>query len=148
MGRNREIPVTPKLLCAFEFRCVPEPNTGCLLWLGAERKEGYGNFHIGNAKYVLAHRFSYTVAKGVIPPGMVIDHLCRTPQCVNPDHLEAVSNTENIRRGNAGKYQRDKTHCPQGHPYFGENLRVNPQGRRLCRICGRDWYHRNKENAQ
>jgi hypothetical protein len=66
---------------------------------------------------------------------MHLDHLCRVRACVNPDHLEPVTQAENIRRGHGyAAWQRAKTHCPQGHPYAGDNLLID-QGRRRCRIC-------------
>ncbi len=56
----------------------------------------------------MAHRWFYEQAKGPIPDGLSIDHLCRVPPCVNPDHLEAVSHTENVRRGKAAKLTMKK----------------------------------------
>ncbi len=69
----------------------------CWLWLGNINK-GYGRCK-WNGKNVGAHRVFYEVHKGPIPTGADIDHLCRVPSCVNPDHLEAVSRAENTRRG-------------------------------------------------
>jgi hypothetical protein len=80
---------------------IPEPNSGCWLWLGSLRS-GYGRFSL-NGKTCEAHRVSYEHLVGPIPQGMMIDHLCRTRCCINPDHLEPVTNAENIRRGQAGK---------------------------------------------
>lgn len=80
---------------------------------------------------------SHELHKGPIPEGLVIDHLCRNRGCVNPDHLEAVTQRENILRGEGlAAANARKTHCPKGHPYSGENLYVVPSsGRRQCRIC-------------
>src|SRR6202030_118623 len=77
----------------FDRHWIPEPNSGCWLWLGACNEFGYGKF--GKVK---AHRFSYEREKGPIPDGLEIDHLCRNKSCVNPDHLEAVTHGENRRR--------------------------------------------------
>lgn len=100
-----------------------EPNSGCWLWLGrwhgAKRKYGYYQ-HEG--RQYLAHRLSYELLVGEIPEGLVIDHLCRTPPCVNPEHMEIVTIAENVRRGHFPNTA--KTHCPQGHLYSGDNLRV------------------------
>lgn len=106
---------------------------GCWLWQGYCNEKGYGKFH-HRADCSMAHRFSYVLFKGAIPEGLQIDHLCRTRNCVNPNHLEAVTCQENIRRGTSGKYQLLKTHCPAGHPYEGENL-VRYKNTRVCRTC-------------
>ena len=88
---------------------------------------------------MLAHRFSYERAKGVIPEGLELDHLCRNPACVNPDHLEAVSGHENVRRSDGpSAINARKSHCPNGHPYLGENL-VRWKNHRYCVACKRAW---------
>ncbi len=74
-------------------KIMPEPNSGCWFWLGALSR-GYGS--LKNAR---AHRVAYEMTIGPIPEGLVIDHLCRVTSCVNPDHLEAVTQAENVRRG-------------------------------------------------
>ena len=71
----------------------------CWLWTGAITN-GYGVIHSG-ATHVFAHRAAYEMSVQPIPEGLVIDHLCRVPRCVNPSHLEAVTHAENVRRGNA-----------------------------------------------
>jgi HNH endonuclease len=76
----------------------PEPNTGCWLWTGQLSDRGYPMTTYANKKY-RAHRLFYEQARGPIPAGMTLDHLCRVRCCVNPDHLEAVTQTENRRRG-------------------------------------------------
>lgn len=85
----------------FDDKVLPEPNSGCWLWMGAISVDGYG--HIRTRRGMeKAHRISYERSRGPIPEGKVIDHLCRVRCCVNPDHLEVVDTAENIRRGNAG----------------------------------------------
>lgn len=98
----------------------------CLLWTGAINNRGYGHRTI-KGKSVLAHRAAYEEAFGPIPSGLEIDHLCFNRLCVSPDHLEAVTRTENVRR------QRARiTHCPQGHSYD-----MTIYGYRACRTCRR-----------
>ena len=81
-------------------RCQPEPMSGCWLWSNKLQK-GYGMFKY-NGKRVMAHRVSYVAFSGDIPEGHVVDHLCATKSCVNPDHLEAVTVSENSRRQRHG----------------------------------------------
>jgi hypothetical protein len=78
-----------------------------------------------------AHRWAYEQWRGLIPIGVIVDHLCCVTSCVNPWHLELVSQSENSRRGNGG-FRR--THCPSGHPYDMKNTRVY-RGMRYCRAC-------------
>ncbi len=76
----------------------------CWIWQGApEGDNGYGRLRIGRGRRVPAHRFFYERAFGVIPHDMQLDHLCRIPLCVRPEHLEPVTGTENVRRGKVAK---------------------------------------------
>ena len=118
----------------------------CWPWRGANNGVGYGQIRVGGrrGKQIYAHRLSYEFAKGPIPDDLTIDHLCRTPPCVNPAHLEAVTHGENLRRGDS--YWRRKTHCPRGHPYDTFNTYVKPsEGRRRCRQCLRGSYIKHKD---
>lgn len=108
--------------------------TSCWEWKGSINYKGYGHFW-ASGKYISAHRFSYEHHVGPIPEAMHIDHLCRMRHCVNPAHLEPVTNRENIKRGDQGKFQSSKTHCPNGHPYLGYNVYITPIGGRQCRSC-------------
>lgn len=121
-----------------------EKSADCWLWRGAADSHGYGRFHL--IDYTTgAHRFAYESAVGPIPDGLQLDHLCRVPLCVNPQHLEPVLQIVNVRRGKSGDWQRSKTHCPQGHPYDAENTYVSKTGSRSCRACARDRYRKKKE---
>ncbi len=108
----------------------------CWIWLGGKTSGGYGRFMIycdwigtgHHGKLIPAHRFLYETTVGKIPDGLEPDHLCNTPACVRPSHLEPVTHIENKRRAK-------KSHCPKGHPYSGKNLYVDPRGWRRCRTC-------------
>lgn len=100
---------------------------------------GYGFVnHWSIGKAALAHRVAYEFFVGPIPERYQIDHLCRVRLCVNPEHLEAVTQRENIRRQPNVLAQLARTHCPAGHPLEGDNLRVRGPGGRSCRTCDRD----------
>jgi len=96
-------------------------------------------------KYVLAHRASYEAFVGPIPAGLTLDHLCRTPLCVNPWHLEPVTHKENLARGRHPN--REKVECRYGHPLDGTTRR-----QRYCRTCqqeaNRKSYRRRRELAK
>jgi hypothetical protein len=77
----------------------------CWLWTGHIEPNGYGRFGGGGRSCFRTspHRFSYELAHGPIPDGLVIDHLCRVPNCVNPGHLDAVPTCVNVQRGKGAK---------------------------------------------
>lgn len=111
----------------------------CWAWKGAQISKGYGVFSNGSGS-TLAHRFSYTELRGPIPDELVIDHLCRNPNCVNPWHMEIVTFAENVRRGRAGAKNREKTHCKHGHEFTAENTYTYVQsGKRRCKTCAKRW---------
>lgn len=99
-------------------------------------QEGYTQFKLSNPRRnVLGHRYIYEIFKGEIPKGLVIDHLCRVRSCVNPDHLEVVTNEENMRRGyGVPAINKRKTHCKRGHEFTPENTYLYATSRR-CRQC-------------
>lgn len=103
-------------LLLFVAKVVPGPN-GCWLWSAYRDRNGYGRFQGPHGKW--AHRFSYETFVGQIPDGLVLDHLCRNPACCNPDHLEPVTQAENVRR--FFLHFRRKTHCKYGHARTAEN---------------------------
>lgn len=126
------------------FKKVEKHPNGCWLWRGGTSR-GYGTFWNGTTTSKV-HRWSYEFHKGKVPKGLELDHLCKTKNCVNPDHLEPVSHLVNMQRADcsiAGEHfkisQMAKTHCPKGHAYFGDNLilkiGVNGGQRRICRAC-------------
>lgn len=116
------------------IRVGPEGPDGerCWLWEGkAKTIGGYGQTGF-RGKKLMVHRVTYTELVGLIPEGLPLDHLCRQRLCVNPKHLEPVTQKENVRRGHGNGR---KTHCPQGHPLIPANLVKNKLPYRACRIC-------------
>lgn len=115
-------------------KATPDAN-GCLIWHAKSLdKDGYALFtgepgH-GMPVFSRAHRWAYLAAKGPIPAGLEIDHLCNVPACINPAHLEAVTHAENLRRRSVRQ-----THCVHGHEYTEENTRRTPSGWRYCFAC-------------
>lgn len=115
-------------------KVVEGPN-GCWLYTGSLSPRGYGQVNISVRPRVLgrAHRLAYRLLVGHIPSWLVIDHLCRVRNCVNPEHLEAVTPGENVRRGN--NVNRSKVTCPQGHPYDDVNTTLFRGKWRRCKLC-------------
>jgi hypothetical protein len=122
------------------FMSHVEPQAdGCWLWTASKNHLGYGQWapsssYKGSRQ---AHRWSYEWLVGPIPEGLVLDHLCRTPLCVNPDHLEPVTQRENVLRGRSPQaVNARKTHCIRGHEFTPENTYIyQPGNRRACATC-------------
>jgi hypothetical protein len=116
---------------------------GCWLWTGSKNPNGYGKI-LTFRSIRSAHRLLYEALVGPVPEGMELDHLCRTPACVRPDHLEPVSHRENISRA------LRKTHCVRGHALTIANTYRYSYGR-VCRLCQldrtRQRYAQRKEHA-
>jgi len=126
---------------------VPDyaPELGrCWVWTEYLNSAGYARFmptssRDPNRYTVQAHRFAYEQVKGPIPEGLVLDHLCRVPRCVNPNHLEPVTESVNVRRGIAPAARwAARTHCDTGHEYTPENTYRTKAGARVCKTCRRD----------
>ena len=121
-------------LTRFEAKIERVPFSTCWFWLASTKAQSrYGQFHF-RGRGECAHRVAYWHWRGDIPSGLVIDHLCRQPLCVNPKHLEVVTHRENCLRGDAGLRNLRKTECPSGHAYDDENT-VRDGRKRRCRKC-------------
>lgn len=127
---------------------MPIPHCGCWIWMGPINTGGYGQIKKGrrNEGKILTHRLSYELFKGRIPDHLQIDHLCRIRSCCNPDHLELVTGSENVKRGICGQ---KKKYCKRGHEFTKENTVLTKRGVQMCKKCknwhGRKFYHKNKK---
>ncbi len=114
----------------------------CWIWRGSMHKDGYGHIKI-KGKMLLAHRIAWMLTRYAgldsFPKGLELDHLCRVRECVNPLHMELVTHSENILRGNSPQaINARKLQCKRGHPLSGDNLKELPSRKanhRICKTC-------------
>lgn len=124
---------------------------GCWEYMGARHKRSnhgmFGYTVQGKSTVMYVHRWMYEQQVGPVPKGLVLDHVvCQNPPCCNPDHLEPVTNGENVLRGQGvTAANARKTHCVHGHEFTPENTRWQKQApssggtwMRQCRACARD----------
>lgn len=119
---------------------------GCWIWHGAVSNGRYGSiFYQGRMQK--AHRVAWILVNGPVPENRDLDHLCRNTRCINPDHLEPVSRSENLRRSPLMDRHSMRTHCIRGHEFTSENTRRRSNGHRVCKECMRmhirNWRSRN-----
>jgi hypothetical protein len=148
----------PRLPERFWAKVAINKQTCCWEWTAGRRSDGYGVFGIrenGKWRTRRVHRIAYQALVGTIPEGLDCDHLCRVRHCCNPKHIEPVTRKVNLNRGLVSETQRAKhaaiTHCPKGHPYSGDNLRIYVCKRgfknRVCIACQKAW-HSSDEHRQ
>lgn len=114
-------------------------NNGCWFYSGYKQKKGYGMMSAWG-QLQGAHRISFKIFKGKIPIRKFLDHLCRNPSCVNPEHLEVVTNKENVLRGiGVSAINKRKTKCINGHDFTKKNTLITKSGKRQCRKCRHDY---------
>lgn len=108
----------------------------CWVWTATRLPAGYGNFAV-NRIPVGAHRWAYEFLIAAIPDGLDLDHTCRNPPCVNPWHLEPVTDFVNVVVRGTGITARNarKTHCLRNHEFTAANTYVTKKGQRYCRAC-------------
>jgi hypothetical protein len=133
---------------------IPEPNTGCWLWIGTTHPiGGYGRIkkRIDKNKWVQyeAHRVSYELFKGIIPKYLMVCHKCDTPSCVNPNHLFLGTAKDNMQDmvSKGRNFQIKKTHCKQGHEFNKINTLFKGNSR-ICLLCREIYNIRNNEQQK
>ena len=132
---NRVAPANPRLPRDDSYllaRAIPEPNSGCWLWLGAITPDGYSSIML--RPFVRGHALACFIQHGPQPEGMEVDHICKVRSCVNPAHTRYLTHFENIQASvGVGR----KTHCKNGHPLEGDNIRIAKRRttRGFSRVC-------------
>ena len=149
-ARARTSPPSAEIVERFWAKVDKSGPNGCWLWTASTRR-GYGHFW-WNGRLCLAHRVSWTLLRGEIPEGLTLDHLCRVHGCVNPDHLEPVTQKVNTLRGDTfPRRNSEKTHCAHGHRFTLENTRwtrVHGCTARVCRTCKREQTRRRDQKRR
>jgi HNH endonuclease len=131
------------------FEWVEFSETGCWLWKGRTATQGYAQVQGYRRKAVVAHRWLYEIIIGPIGDELKLDHLCRVKRCVNPDHLEAVTQSVNVKRDwearrkeGRAKWQKIKTICKRGHPLVPGGRWVHEQCKECIKIHNRARYQK------
>lgn len=131
---------SPPVILYDEVRCPRTDLKGpCHIYRGYKDPNGYGRARLGKGTS-LVHKFVWEQINGPVPPGLELDHQCRTKACCNPNHLRAVTHRVNTTQNVSGaQWQLNlaKTHCPHGHEYTPENTRYRVDKGRDCKECAR-----------
>jgi hypothetical protein len=138
--------ITNELRSHFLSKIRVRPD-GCHEFQAASYGGGYRAFYVRRGLKFYAHRVAWTIANGTIPDGLVIDHLCRNKECVNPEHLEAVTQRTNVLRGTTPSLlPRNTGRCQRGHDMTLPRawVIVSTRNSRRCRQCLREWENQRR----
>lgn len=149
------MPAYAPIAVRFERHYIPEPNSGCWIWMGTVAKSNrseYGEIgressDVKNGKHHMdkAHRVSYEIYKGAIPAGHEVDHICTNTLCVNPDHLQVVTSGKNKELAHLRRYGNA---CRKGHPLTLENTWLEKGKKKRCRQCFSESHARSKQRKK
>lgn len=143
------VPLAPPTVKERLLAKVEVNEIGCWIWKGKRNPAGYGKIKVQGKEHY-AHRVSWEVHRGAIPPKLVIDHQCPNKSCVNPSHLKVTTDAENIRRAHLGRRWPNRKRgpakkppirfCKRDHEFTEQNTRIawqNGKPRRVCRECAK-----------
>ena len=151
--------MTPDEQNRFWAKVQKKSENECWDWQGAKNSKGYGQFFTGGSSKSV-HRLSYQLHNLAIPDGLIICHRCNNRSCVNPAHLYAGTNFDNMKQASEEKrlHSQSKTHCKNGHEFTPENTVYRKQGKkegrapdsvyRYCRACGKEWRKKRKNTPE
>lgn len=121
---------------------------GCWEWFAASNQDGYGCFRFKGKTYS-AHSFIYQVLKGILAENLVVDHSCNNPKCVNPEHLKAMTQRENILKSTGiAAIRARQTVCKYGHEFSTPKWLKNSTSRRYCNTCHKLRERKRRERLQ
>lgn len=122
-------------------RLSTENEEGCWIWNAKKDRRGYGYCRVAFSGGTIwgAHRASYLAFNKRLTEGLVIHHTCNVPACVNPQHLQEVTQKENILAGSSpSALQSRRIVCKRGHVFDLHRTRKDGRSERICSVCQRD----------